>query len=57
MAEIEVNYEEVKRRLQVKLSKYRPEILDDELTMILYDEAMKEVMCAKYINSGRAVRR
>lgn len=55
MAEIKVNYEEVKRRLQVKLAKYKPEIIDDELTAILWDEAMKEVTCARYINSGRGL--
>lgn len=55
MAEIKVNYEEVKSRLQVKLAKYSIEDIDDELTAMLYDEAMKEVTCARYINSGRGL--
>jgi len=55
MAEIKVDYEEVKRRFQVKLAKYKPEDIDDDLTMILYDEAMQEVTSARYINSGRGL--
>lgn len=55
MAEIKVNYEEVNRRLQTKLAKYNIEDIDDELTAILWDEAMREVTCARYINSGRGL--
>lgn len=48
---------EVQERYNVKLSKYKAEDVDDELSDILYEEALREAIAAGYINNGRTTRR
>lgn len=46
-------YITAQERYNVKLSKYKTEDIDDELSDILYEEAI----AANYINNGRTTRR
>lgn len=48
---------EVQERYNVKLSKYKAEDIDDELSDILWNEAFNEAISAGYINGGRKIRR
>lgn len=50
-------YIAAQERYNVKLSKYKAEDIDDELSDVLYEEALKEAMAANYINNGRTTRR
>lgn len=41
----------------IKRSKYDEDLIDDELDAILFDEAVKEVAYAAFLNGGRRVRK
>ncbi len=52
--------EEIKRieeLYNIKRRKYDEELITDELDQVLFDEAVKEVACAAYLNGGRRVRK
>lgn len=51
-----IDFDDVHRRLEIKLAKYKIEDIDDELTAMLYDEAVNEVRCSAKYNGGRKVR-
>lgn len=40
----------------LKRSKYKGDFITDELDRVLFDEAVKEVACAAYLNGGRKIR-
>lgn len=48
---------EVQERYNVKLSKYKAEDIDDELSDVLWNEAYNEAVSAGYINGGKKIRR
>ena len=49
-------YITAQERYNVKLSKYKAEDIDDELSDVLYEEALREAIAANYINNGRTTR-
>lgn len=57
MSYIDEAFIEVQERYNVKLSKYKAEDIDDELSDILFEEALKEAITAGYLNNGRKIRR
>ena len=48
-------YEDLMRIFEAKCKKYPPEELDEDMKMLLYDEAIKEVYTMNTINEGNAV--
>lgn len=57
MSYIDNAYVEVEQRYRVKLAKYKAEDIDDELSDVLWNEALNEAISAGYINNGRKIRR
>ncbi len=41
----------------LKRSKYKEDLLTDDLDRVLFNEAVKEVICAAILNGGRKIRR
>lgn len=48
--------EAIERLYDLKRSKYDEAMITDELDQILFDEAVKEIACAAFLNGGRKVR-
>lgn len=49
--------EAIERLYNLKRSKYDEALITDELDQILFDEAVKEIACAAFLNGGRRIRK
>ena len=52
-----IEIEAIEQLYNIKRSKYDEDIITDELDKVLFDEAVKEVACAAYLNGGRRIRK